>query len=148
MKTSDEQLQWIRQEKANLERELGEEKVAKNLLEAEKMRLTAELQAVPDHTVWIAQITEQQKDLQHVQNEKEELHREVCRLKRELDCAVLPSRNAHILQEKEDKIRDLQIALKVNKEGNLARRVVCCTCTLGTCTLHALALSCTLITFT
>ena len=120
VKTSDEQLQWIRQEKANLERELGEERVAKNCLEAEKARLAAELQAVPDDTVWTAQITELQKELQHVQSEKENLHREVCRLKHERDRAVLPSQNAHILREKEHALHQLQVALKVSKKGNPA----------------------------
>ena len=131
VKTSDEELQSIRQAKAILERELRDERVAKNLLEAEKMRLAEELQAVPDHTVWTAQITELQKDLQHVLDEKEELHREVCRLKRQLDRAVLPSHNAHILQEKEDTIHELQVALKVNRKGNPARIDVC-----GTWYLH------------
>ena len=121
VKTSDEQLLWIRQEKANLERELGEERIAKNRLEAEKARLAAELQAVPDPTVWTAQIAELQKELQHVEGEKENLHRAVCRLKREHDRAVLPSQNAHILQQKEDVVHELQVALKVSKKGNPAK---------------------------
>ena len=121
MKANNEELQLIKQEKTNLEHELREEKVAKNLLEAEKMKLIAELQAVPDHTVWTARIAEHQKELQHVQGEKEELHREVCKLKRELD------RAAHILQEKEDAVHELQVALQVSKEGNPARIDVYCT---------------------
>ena len=121
MMANDEELQCIRQEKAILERELRDERVAKNLLEAEKMRLIAELQAVPDHTVWTVEIAEQQKELQHVQSEKEELHREVCRFKHELD------RAAHILQEKEDAVHELQVALKVSKEGNPATIDVYCT---------------------
>ena len=90
-----------------------EERVAKNLLETEKMRLVAELQAVPDCTVWTAQIAEQQRELLFVQSEKEGLHREVSRLKHELDCRV---QSAHILHEKEDKIHELQVALKVSKK--------------------------------
>ena len=121
MKTSDEELQWIKQEKANHERELRDERVAKNLLETEKARLVAELQAVPDPTVWTAQIAEHQRELQHVRNEKEELHREVCKLKRKLAHGGQPSHNAHILREKEDKIHELEVALKVSGEGNSAR---------------------------
>ena len=127
MKTSDEELQSIRQAKAILERELREERVAKNRLEAEKMKLIAELQAVPDHTVWTAQIAEQEEELQHVQNEKEQLRRKVRELELKLDRKVQPSHNAHIFQEKEHAIHELQVALKVSKEGNPVRIDVCCT---------------------
>ena len=121
MKANDEELQKLRQEKATLEHELRDERVAKSRLQVEKMRLTAELQAIPDHTVFTAQITELQKDLQHVRSKEEELHREVCRLKRELDCAVQPSHNPHILQEKEDKIHKLEASLKVSEERNATK---------------------------
>ena len=118
-------------EKLTLELELKDERVAKNLLEAEMTRLTAELQAVPDHTVLTAQITEHQKELQRVRSKEEELRREVCRLELELDRGVLPSHNAHILQEKEDKIHKLEVALKVSKVGNAMKMRVYCTHKVG-----------------
>ena len=130
-KANNEELQRLRQEKVTLECELRDERVEKNRLHAEKMRLTADLQAVPDHAVLTAQITEYEKELQHVRNKEEELRREVCRLECERDSAVLSSHNTHILQEKEDKIHKMEVALKVSKEGNATKMDVYCTHKVG-----------------
>lgn len=88
VKAKDEELQKLRQEKVALERELADEKVAKNHLYSENMSLAAELQKIPDHTALTAQISENEKDLQHFKSQVESLQRKVQQLEQERDRAV------------------------------------------------------------